>query len=231
MSAHAWLLMALLLLGLWPARGWSHALNVTTAKASLRDAHIEVIIELDLQLLFQKTTKELAALSDSDLDAALQDAQKLLRSQTLLRGDGQTFSAAVTGFPTRADLRTMAETTSTRSPEHGPLIRIRLESLTPAAEWTQLSIALPASLGPAVVTFVQPTTQLVASGQPAAFAVLTPARSGTREVCAAASLFAAGIALAYLGCGLRSRKPTRSTAPQAASPPLAASPASALAKP
>lgn len=192
--------------GLFCQSAKAHTLDLTTAKLSLRDEHVEVIVELDLLQLFDKTPTELAVLSDDALLSQLDHAKALLQKQTELRTRGARLPVAVTGFPSREDLRMMAATTAGNGSPHGPLVRIRLESAATLRDATELSIALPAALGPVVTTFVQPTTRFLSPGQTTSFAVLTPQAAAPHPVRAAAPWMMTGLALVGLGLVRRSQR-------------------------
>lgn len=180
MRVRALLLVGLLQFGLGLKSADAHALDLTTARVSMRDAHVEVVVELDLLKLFRRTPTELATLPDAELDAALQDVKKLLQTQTVLHRDSQPLPFAVTGFPGRDDLRAMAATTAGSDKQHGPLVRIRLESPTTLSAVQKIGISLPVAVGPVVATFVQPTTHFVSPGQNASFFVLQNQRAEPR---------------------------------------------------
>ncbi|MFO0654398.1 MAG: hypothetical protein U0787_04900 [Polyangia bacterium] len=209
MNGKAIMLSALLWLGFSQPEAHAHALDLTTAKVSLRDAHAEVIIELDLLSLFPKTATELAVLTDAELDAELANAKQHLSQQTDLRSDGKRLPIAVTGFPNRDDLRMLAATTSANGKQHGPLVRIRLESPAQIQEAKQLGIGLPAVLGPVVTTFVQPSTQFLSPGQSTTFPVLAVPRTDSLPLHYAIPWIATGLALT--GLWVVRRRQTRSS--------------------
>lgn len=198
MKARALILAGLLFVGLRITPADAHALDLTTARVSLRDAHAEVIIELDLLQLFSKTPTELATLPDSELDAALQDVKKLIQTQTVLSCDSHGLPVVVTGFPGRDDLRAMAATTAGSDKQHGPLVRIRLESPATLRQAETIGIRLPSAVGPGVVTFVQPTTHFVSTGQSVSFAVRTDQRAETRPSYSYLAWLVSGVCLTWV---------------------------------
>lgn len=198
MKARTLLLAGLLGVGLSPIFAEAHALDLTTARVSMRDAHVEVVVELDLLKLFARTPAELATLPDAALDAARVDVKKLLETQTVLHSDSQPLPLAVTGFPGHDDLRRMAAATVGSDNQHAPLVRIRLESPATIGQAKQIGISLPTAMGPVVATFVQPTTQFVSPGQTASFSVLADQRSETRPSYSYFAWLVAGLCLAWV---------------------------------
>lgn len=208
MRGRASLLAALLTLGLPQAPVRAHSLDLTTARVSLRDAHVEVIVELELSLLFARSPTELAALPDAELAAQREQAKRRLESETRLHSDGQRLPVVVTGFPSHEALRAIVVAAASTGEPHGPLLRIRLESPATLPESRQIAIGLPAALGPVVATFLQPTTRFLPAGETSAFTVLAPPSAPPPPRRFGILLLASGLAAACLWVVWRRRYTT-----------------------
>jgi hypothetical protein len=79
-------------------------------------------------------------------------------------------------FPAPSVLRELAGERSASHHDHGDLLAVELESARQVNQAKRVSFALPASVGQALVTFVQPATRFVQPGASASFAVLDAAR-------------------------------------------------------
>lgn len=155
---HSFLLACLL----WAGSVQAHTLDLSTARVTLRDQHIEVMVELDPFLLVQVGPTAIATESEPELLSHLQQARQLLDSETKLEVDGVRVGLALRGFPSAPEFRAMAATLSATQKEHGDLIRLRLEAPQAVPNAKTLALSLPTTLGPSVVSFVQPSTRYAA---------------------------------------------------------------------
>ena len=165
------LLLATVLL-LWGSVARAHALDLSTARVTLRDEHVEVLLDLDPFLLAGADPTDVAIASEDDLTACLLHARHVLESQTILKADGAPLGLVLRGFPAPPEFRAMAAVRSAAQKEHGDPVRLRMEASQTVAGARSLSLLLPAVLGPSVVSFVQPTTRYAAPGLATSFTVL-----------------------------------------------------------
>lgn len=162
-----------------PATALAHPLDLSTTRVTLRDAHVELTAEWDLFLLAHSTPTELATAPDARLQGLHAALRSRVERETRLLVDGTSLELQATGFPTEAELRAMAAELSATARDHGLLARLRLESSAIVSDARRISAASPASLGPVVTSFVQPSQALADPGQTVSFEVLAP-RSESR---------------------------------------------------
>lgn len=194
------LTLALALL-LFESAASAHTLDVTTARISLRDEHIEVILELDPFLLMNAGPTEVATTSEADLLLRLTAAQQILTVQSKLVVDGVPIPLTLRGFPTPPEFRAMAATLSAAQKEHGELVRLRMEAAPAVPGAKSVALSLPKVVGPAVVSFVQPSTRYLPPGETSAFSVLQaprPLRPGVLWQWLAGVLAVTALALTWL---------------------------------
>lgn len=178
----------------------AHALDVGTARVTLRDAHVEVIAEWDLFLLVEGTPTTVATASESDLVTLHAKLEHAIEAQTVLEVDARTTPMALTGFPGPNELRGIAAALSAEGKDHGALVRMRLEAPAAFPAATSVALRTPVALGPVLVSFVQPASSLVAPGGRASFPVLTRADATVRTPTHASSpqAWAAGLVAALV---------------------------------
>lgn len=193
----------------------AHPLHLNTAQLTLRDAHLEVLLHVELMPLLARLAPEpasadplvLAAGSESQLMEASDRVTKLLSTGVRLSVDGQPIPLELRSFPTPAELRALAGVSALNG--HGELTGIHLEAtqLTPEAQ--AVALTLPEALGPVLISFVQPSSQYTTPGATARFPVLSasapPSRSEQLRTWAG---FGAGVLalLALLGNGVLLRR-------------------------
>jgi len=171
----------------WVSVAGAHALDVGTARVTLRDAHVDVIAEWDLFLLVEGTPTSVATASETELATTHAKLKHAIEAQTVLEVDARTAALALTGFPGPNELRAVAAALSAEGNDHGALVRMRLEASRAFPSATTIALRTPLALGPVLVSFVQPASSLVAPGGVASFPVLsradaketTPARAST----------------------------------------------------
>lgn len=150
----------------------AHPLEEGTARVSLRDDHVEVLVDWDV---FRLVDAAPTAVATSD-DAALMETHARLRrrveSETTLHVDGAQVSLRATGFPTPEALRAMAATLSASGQDHGARARMRLEAQRAVPGARRVGLSAPRALGPVVISFVQPATWYAQPGERASFDVL-----------------------------------------------------------
>ncbi len=152
----------------------AHVLTESTAVVTLRDGHLEVSADFDVFLLAGFEPTEAATAPEAALVAMHAQLRQLVETQTVLNVDGARQALRLREFLSPTDLRVVAATLSGSGRSHGVLVRLKLEpaGLFPAA--SAVSLALPNSLGPTVISLVQPRTQYAAPGQAAVFSVRPP---------------------------------------------------------
>lgn len=187
-----------------------HPLDLSTARISLRDGHVEILAELDLLLLVGADPTAVATAPEPALVAHLDRARRRLETETRLVVDGEPVELVLRELPAPPELRALAATLSAAQRDHGALASVRLEAPRPVIEARTLALSLPPALGPTLVTFVQPATRHAAPGRPAAFAVLmAPPPRADRTLSAVAALLGA-IAIAAVSLAIArgiSRRP------------------------
>lgn len=178
----ALLLLALAALAAPPAAS-AHALGLPTARVSLRDGHIEVQLDLDLLPLLGGDPTVVATAAPPDLARRLQESRALLQRESRLLIDQTSAPLTLRAFPAADEVRAACASLSAAGHGDGARVLLRFESPASALTASAVSLALPAALGPAVITFVQPATQYVGPGAPARFAVLAtpPAKDPAAE--------------------------------------------------
>lgn len=86
---------------------------------------------------------------------------------TTLTANGRRLALALTRFPTTAELTTAARTAlmaqTIEGHAHGPRVEVLLEGRLTGRPQT-LTLALPPAMGPAVVTWIEPATQVLPAG-------------------------------------------------------------------
>lgn len=163
------------------AAAQAHPLDESTARVTLRDAHLEVVIDCDLFLMVSSTPTEVATSTDESLRETHARLRRELEAGASLRVDGALAPLSVTGFIEPAELRAMAATLSASRETHGARARVRLESPRVYDSPRAVTLSGPASLGPLVVTFTQPSTRYAWPGRPASFDVLATRPRAARE--------------------------------------------------
>lgn len=163
------------------ATAQAHPLDESTARVSLREAHLEVVVDCDVFLMVSPSPTEVATASEGSLRATHARLRRELESGTSLRVDGALVPLTVTGFVEAPELRAMAATLSASAQTHGARARIRLESSRVYDNPRSITLSGPAALGPLVVTFIQPATRYAWPGRPASFEVLATQPRATRE--------------------------------------------------
>jgi hypothetical protein len=193
----------------------AHALDVATARVTLRDAHVDVIAEWDLFLLVEGNPTAIATASETLLHESHAKVKRVVETQSVLRVDGETRRLEATGFPGPDEFRALAATLSSEGHDHGARVRLRLEAPEPVMSAKGLTLAFPAALGPVVVTFVQPATNFAAPGASSSFSVLarqvTSTESRVRNDSSLAWAFGLGAAASFAALVQfvsRVRKPT-----------------------
>ncbi len=167
-------LRVFVVMGLLVAQASAHALDVATARVTLRDAHVDVIAEWDLFLLVEGNPTAVATASETLLHETHAKVKRVVETQSVLRVDGEARRLEATGFPGPDEFRALAATLSAEGHDHGARVRLRLEAPEPVMSARALTLALPAALGPVVVTFVQPATNFAVPGASSSFSILAP---------------------------------------------------------
>jgi hypothetical protein len=97
-------------------------------------------------------------------------ARRAIPDGTTLTADGRRVALALTRFPTTAELTTAARTAlmaqAIEGHAHGPRVEVLLEGRLTGRPQT-LTLTLPPAMGPAVVTWIEPTTQVLPVGSTA----------------------------------------------------------------
>ena len=154
----------------------AHELMMTTARVSLRDAQIDVRVEVDILGLVARLAAinppELGAADDAELSALLGRAKNEMETGTLLEADGVRVGLEARAFPSPTDLRALVARHAAAPLEHGELVRVELEGSRAVAGAHRITLSLPPTLGEALTTFVQPTTRWTQPGAVAGFSIL-----------------------------------------------------------
>lgn len=189
--ARTWKSLIIALLATFPAiwpgsSARAHALDVNTARVTLRDDHIEVWLEIDLLTLVSAVNPRypdataLAVADEAGFEQAVKRTRDLLQSGSRLTVDAAAVQLLVTGFPPTGQVRFMAAAASANPQDHG-LVPVRLETLKPVTGAKTLSLSLPREAGSVLYTFIQPSSRLATAGERVGFSVLVPqANAGAR---------------------------------------------------
>lgn len=152
----------------------AHPLEEGTARVTLRDDHLDVVIDWDVFLLLDASPTAVATSTDAALATTHARLRHEIEEGTSLRVDGASVALTLTGFLTPEDLRAMAATLSAAGQSHGERARMRLEARRAVPGARVVTLSAPPALGPVVVSFVQPATRYAWPGRPASFDVMSP---------------------------------------------------------
>jgi hypothetical protein len=170
-----------------PLAARAHALDVTTARISLRDAHIEVFVEVDsvkLVVLYSGAAKDaasLAAASDAELEAWVAAARIATERGTQLRVNAVQVPLVLRAFPTATEVRGMAAQLAASPTAHLEMSAIRFETTAVVANAASVTFELPQPMGRVLCSFVQPAMHLAAAGEASTFSVLSQASAPTMQ--------------------------------------------------
>ncbi|MFO0560383.1 MAG: hypothetical protein U0269_20370 [Polyangiales bacterium] len=170
MRAAPWIIASALSLA--SASAAAHPSEEGTARITLRDEHIEVVVEWDLFLLVERSPTDVAT---SSADALAREHQALVRrieAQTRLFVDETPVPLALRGAPGPDELRAIAAQLSADSLTHGARVRMRLEARGAHPSAHRVSFVAPSALGPVIVSFVQPASRYALAGTRSTFDVL-----------------------------------------------------------
>lgn len=168
-------------LGARPAA--AHALDVTTARVTLRDGRVEVALDVDLVQLVSKSVPELedamalAASSDETVRKAYAETRRILEAGARVEVSGVAVPLVLRSFPAPPELMLLAAEAAASPHRHPATSVLRLETVRPVLALEAVSVALPPSVGPVLYTFVEPQTRLTGPGSAATFTL----RSSVRE--------------------------------------------------
>lgn len=180
-------LLALLFAIQLSAVSFAHALDMNTARVTLRDDHIEVALEVDLLTLVSAASPKhpdptaLAVSDDAALIAVVQRTKDLLQSGSRLTVNGVTAPLVVTAFPTAGEVRFLAAYASANQQAPHELVALRLETPKPVSGAKNIALTLPKEAGQVLFTFIQPATRLAAAGERVGFSVLVPQGSSSTK--------------------------------------------------
>lgn len=157
----------------------AHTLSISTARVVLRQNHLEVQAEWDAFGLVAMSPTDVATLPEAALTSVHQRWLDSLAAESKLEVDGRVLPVRVTSAPDRDELRAMAADMSATGRDHGLLVPLRLEGPLLPQRPRQVQWRSPAAVGPVLVSFVQPVTRLVTSGESAGFVVPAPEATPT----------------------------------------------------
>lgn len=194
----------------WAALAAAHELPLATARVSLRDAHFDVAVDVDVVAVVSSAAgvdaTTLATAPDDVLRAHVEKGRALLAASSRLEVDGARLPLHARTFPAPLEVRALAARASAAADGHADLVPVALEAAGAFPAARAVGFALAPAAGPAVVSFVQPATRWVAPGRSAQFTVLAPAASAPaandgraelrRDAAAAAAVLLAAAALA-----------------------------------
>jgi len=163
----------------------AHTLEVATARVTLRDGQVAVAAHVDLLSVMQasRTADDvplgiLAVVDPDGFDAVARSAGEGLQRETTLHVDGQPVTTTGWSLPEPDALREEAQrrfmARAVDDPVHQELSAVAFEARV-ARPPSTVSVALPAAVGPVLVSFVQPVRQLADAG--ATVTVRVPPRS------------------------------------------------------
>lgn len=156
----------------------AHALDLTTARVSLRDGHAEVAAEIDVVALVGRTgaaprdAAALTTMSERELAEYVSKAESELASNARLEVDGAHVDLKLRSFPSPRDVRMLAAQSAGSAHAHPPMSVLRWESTRPLMDARTITVTMPSSLGKVLFTFVQPDTRLAGAGAATSFEVL-----------------------------------------------------------
>jgi hypothetical protein len=177
--AAAWAFVACLLGA--PGLAAAHALDLTTARVSLRDGLVDVTCEVDVVAMVARAAgggadaTALATAGDDELARLVATARGALEAGAGLEVDSTSVPLVLRAFPTPTEVRFLAAHASASPSAHPAASAVRLEAARAVAGARAVRVVLPASLGRVLYTFVQPETRLANAGAAASFEAGGPA--------------------------------------------------------
>ncbi len=157
----------------------AHELQIATAQVSLRDGQIAVVAHVDLLAQLEalqppgaEVSVGLLAIADPEAFARLAErARASLRADTSLEVDGARVAPESWRIPSVSSLRQAAQrgvmVEAIDGPGAPPALSAIAFEVRIAARPQSVSLALPAEVGPVLVQFVEPASQLVRPGRAA----------------------------------------------------------------
>lgn len=200
----------------------AHVPDVTTARVSLRDGHVEIGVDADVVALAARSlgggrgNEDAALVATSDeaaLVAALAEVRRQLAEGSHLHAGGVDVPLVVRWFPSPEEVRAAAaEASSARAAgaaDAHPRARVvRIETTKAIGDARDLRVALPSIVGRTLYTFVQPDSRVASAGAQVEFVVLAapgqappasitaPVEGPSRSMLATLAILAAIVAIA-----------------------------------
>lgn len=147
----------------------AHALDVATARVTLRDEHADVVTELDPFLVTGVPPTEIATAPDAAVDAFSGKLRITLERSVRFEAGGARLPVVVKGAPGRDELRAKAALLSSKGEAHGDFVMLRLDVEGRVPSDARVGVSFPPELGPVLVTLVRPETRYSTPGMVAAF--------------------------------------------------------------
>jgi hypothetical protein len=196
----------------------AHTLDLTTARVTLRDNHVDMTVEIDsVQMVLRyastsaaKTPTTLATATEEELTDWVSAARKAASNDTRLQINGTAVELALLAFPTPSEVRFVAAQASASAHPHAEMSVLRFDTSQALANIQTVSVSFSSDFGRVLCTFVQPTTMLTEPGSKASFGVLETPRLAAAEPSKSANTWLAVLAvvLAAVAIALQAR-PTR----------------------
>lgn len=181
MIARAAATLVLVLTLLLPSSAGAHDLDMNTARVSVRDGNVEIHALLDLVAWFealadQSTPLTLSTIQPDEFAELSAQARRQLVESLHLEIDGERVDLRLREFPSDDEVLEAAARNlvahqlddhphRTRSP-------VILEVAAPSQHPGEIRVRFPDPLGEVLVSFVQPRTQLAATGATSRYTVL-----------------------------------------------------------
>jgi len=198
----------------------AHELSMNTARVSLRDAHLEMTADLDPLALLRHlhagssgNDTDMAPLDDTQVQALVARAKHVLETETRVEANGTSMALEIHLALEPNEVRKYLQMSTEERHEKAFLIPVRWEAKEPLVGVKQIQVVFPATLGPVLITFVQPTTHWTAPGTAAVFSVLEKPMASPRKNSWAEGAMVLAVVGILLNFGISRRKRSNEAPP------------------
>lgn len=163
-----WVFMMALLslpLSFWPAAAAAHELPGSTATVVVRDGLVTIDANLDVETWMR-------AQPSGKLEVMVAAAKKEASAISVLV-DGQKMEMELLAFPTVEQVHAVLQQKSDGH-SHPKLVQVRWQAKRTAPRLVSVAVAFPTDIGPVLVTYLEPRSQLVQPGGTALFERWSP---------------------------------------------------------
>lgn len=157
------------LLGLLATGAAAHELSGSTATVSLRDGLITIDANLDI-------VTWLSSQPEGDLTAMVAAARAQAQA-IVVQVDGVAVALELLHFPTTRQVHAVLQRPAPADHRHAPkIVAVQWRALKAVPTAKSVTVRFPLALGPILVAFVEPRSQILGAGQAARFPTRQAAR-------------------------------------------------------